>query len=75
MVATSLPGRGQHDEGPAPLDDGAVGLAAAATDDALELVALLVGEPPHLHRRSHAQSLRDLPAPVVDAPNGLWSGH
>ena len=63
--------RGEHDQRSAPLDDGLVALAAAPTHDPLELPALLVGEPAHLHWSSHRASLRDPPAQVVDAPPRL----
>src|SRR5208283_3111520 len=63
--------RGEHDERSAPLDDRLVGLSTAPAHDPLELPALLVGEPPHLHWSSHGASLRDPPAQVVDAPRTL----
>jgi len=47
-------GRGQHDEGSAPLHDRAVGLPAAA-NDSLQLAAFLVGEPADPHRFAHAE--------------------
>ena len=57
IAATSLPPRrGEHDQGPTPLDDGPVGLAAAPAHDPLELPTLLVGEPAHLHWSSHGAS-------------------
>ena len=64
-------GRREHDQGPPPLHDRLVGLAAAPSDDPLELPALLVGEPAHLHWSSHGQILRDRAAQVVEPPRRL----
>jgi hypothetical protein len=56
---------------------GLVGLAAAPTDDPLELLTFLMRQPSHTHWFGHAPMKTASAAEVVDAPTneGSWSGH
>jgi hypothetical protein len=67
--------RGQHDQRPPVTHHARLTLALTATDEPLQLAALLIGQTTHSHWFSHTNSVTANPDQRADPGDPVWSGH